>query len=273
MTGSSLLSELGKKRDNLLSKITDSLVEDERFKAAWLTGSLGRGDADAVSDLDITAVVAQNVAHQVCKHSEMVTTQPSRARIMIFETFGDIGFVYENNHNAPSGGTATTVLYAQSGIVVDWVLIPEEGAQRPQLSQLLFAEKDIPLLEIPATNSLETRLKEAANMIGFFWMMVVVTAKYLIRDDQVFVARTLEDLTRLVYEIKRQLTGQPWQYHRGSYTKWLTTRSEQLLLLHELCQQMVGLETAVSELGGKIWTSAHESVEQWLKLAEDAIHT
>jgi len=41
------------KREAFLSGIVSSLSADERFIAAWLTGSLSHGNADALSDLDL----------------------------------------------------------------------------------------------------------------------------------------------------------------------------------------------------------------------------
>lgn len=45
-------------RDTLLSRLTGLLRADERVRALWLSGSLGRGTGDAYSDLDLLAVVA-----------------------------------------------------------------------------------------------------------------------------------------------------------------------------------------------------------------------
>lgn len=45
-------------RDSLLVELTDLLRADERVRALWLSGSLGRRTADAWSDIDLLAVVA-----------------------------------------------------------------------------------------------------------------------------------------------------------------------------------------------------------------------
>ncbi len=44
-------------RDALLHQIEVALRADERVVAAWLTGSLGRGNADALSDIDLWVIV------------------------------------------------------------------------------------------------------------------------------------------------------------------------------------------------------------------------
>jgi predicted nucleotidyltransferase len=45
-------------RDALLVRLTAALRADERIRAAWLTGSLGRGAGDRYSDLDVLVAVA-----------------------------------------------------------------------------------------------------------------------------------------------------------------------------------------------------------------------
>jgi len=45
-------------RDILLQRAQAVLAQDSRVSAAWLFGSLGRGDADELSDLDLFIIVA-----------------------------------------------------------------------------------------------------------------------------------------------------------------------------------------------------------------------
>jgi predicted nucleotidyltransferase len=45
------------KREQLLAKIIAAISGDDRFVAAWLTGSYGRSNQDALSDIDISIVV------------------------------------------------------------------------------------------------------------------------------------------------------------------------------------------------------------------------
>jgi hypothetical protein len=268
MTNSSLLTQFAQQRDQLLEHITTYLSRNPRFKATWLSGSFGRDDADEVSDLDITAVVSQDFVAELCARPNMITTHPPAARLDLFAEFGEIGFAYENNHNATDDSTFTTISYAQSGIIVDWLLIPEETAQRPEASHPLFSHIEIPVIEAPSPATPAERAKAAADSIGFFWLMATVTAKYLIRNDLVFAMRWLDELAGMVSEIKRQLAGEPWQYQRGSHTHLRTTKTEQLAFLRELCQQIEALSPAVTTLGGDVWPSAPESVAQWLDLVE-----
>ena len=43
-----------RERSDLLSRIVSDLQNDERVCAAWLSGSVSRGDHDGLSDLDLS---------------------------------------------------------------------------------------------------------------------------------------------------------------------------------------------------------------------------
>ncbi|WP_374655707.1 hypothetical protein [Phenylobacterium sp.] len=49
----------------LLDRLTAALASEPRVQAAWLSGSLGRGEGDAWSDVDLTVLVAQDDLAQV----------------------------------------------------------------------------------------------------------------------------------------------------------------------------------------------------------------
>jgi len=49
-------------RDGLLSTIVETCSNDERFVAAWLTGSYSQGNEDTVSDLDWTLIPQSKVS-------------------------------------------------------------------------------------------------------------------------------------------------------------------------------------------------------------------
>jgi predicted nucleotidyltransferase len=53
-------------RESLLAKITEGLRSDERFVAAWLTRSYGRGEQTWQSDLDIHVVVVGAHSERLC---------------------------------------------------------------------------------------------------------------------------------------------------------------------------------------------------------------
>ena len=47
-------AEYAQARERLLERIAAGLAADRRFMAAWLSGSYGRGEQDAVSDIDLS---------------------------------------------------------------------------------------------------------------------------------------------------------------------------------------------------------------------------
>jgi hypothetical protein len=167
------LESYRKQRDALLTKIAETLSKDERFVAAWLTGSISRNEADSLSDIDLRLVVADSHSRDLCTRPEQVSAQTSPDRYALFSQFGTPALIHENNHNAPEGGTFTFVLYAESALMVDWTLVPQTQtkAMRPASSRLLFEKLPIPLEPLPASDDLEQSRKAVAEQWAFFWMM------------------------------------------------------------------------------------------------------
>jgi predicted nucleotidyltransferase len=257
-------------REILLAEIIQTLSEDERFVAAWLTGSFGRNDADAVSDLDLSVAVSDTYSEVLCVRSQQVSAQTTKDRLDLFSKFGEPAIIHENNSNAPEGGTFTFVLYSTSAVMVDWILIPHSKAQRPSQSRLLFDKVNLPVSSAPEPESLEQRIQEASDTIAFFWMMTAITAKYLVRRDDVFVVHWLEELHRMAQEVEQLLTGEARHYRRGSRSLLQPTRKGQVKMLRQLCSEILGLMPKVSELGGYIPSSPMLVIETLLNLVTDA---
>jgi predicted nucleotidyltransferase len=244
------LESYGEKRDALLIKIAETLSKDERFVAGWLTGSLSRNDADSFSDIDLRLVVSDEHSRRLCTRLEQVSAQTSPDRYTFFSQFGTPALIHENNNNAPEGGTFTFVLYADSAIMVDWVLMPRARATRPLDSRLLFDKVGIPPAAPPEPEDVEQSKKSVAEMWAFFWMMTAITIKYAVRDDGVFVTQWTEHLHTLVYEIERRLNREPWKYQRGSRSQFQPTRKKQLESIRGLCDRMLELKSKVSSFTG-----------------------
>src|SRR3990172_3092958 len=132
------IQEYASNRSELLEHITQVLQVDNRFVAAWLTGSFGRGDADNVSDLDLTVVVENTFAKELCFRPHQVGATTTNERYALLSEFGQPHIIHENHHNAPQDGTFTFVLYKQTALAIDWVLRPHaKNIARPALSVLL----------------------------------------------------------------------------------------------------------------------------------------
>ena len=234
-------------RDDLLARIVEDLSGDERFVAAWLTGSYARNDADEMSDLDLNVVVADPYSDLLCAREKQVSHQTTRERLSVFSIFGEPALIHENNNNARPGGTFTFVLYSDSALMIDWSLIPQKNAVRPFQSLLLFDKANIPLSPPPAPEELEESKKAVAEQWAFFWMMTAITIKYVLREDSVFVTHWLEHLHRITRDIERRINREPWKYTRGSLTQAQTSREMQIESIRQLCKRMQELKPKVDE--------------------------
>jgi hypothetical protein len=256
-------------RDDLLDSITGTLSNDERFVAAWLTGSLGRGDADSFSDLDLTLVVSDAYSQSLCRRAEQVSPQTTDERLALFSQFGQPAVIHENNHNAPAGGTFTFILYAHTALMVDWILVPFASASRPAGARMLFAKTEIPLRPPVESESLEQRVVKAAEIVAFFWMMMAVTVKYIHRRDGVFVTRWTEELHGMLREVERLLAGAAWQYQRGSLGDLEPDSTGQARALLRLGERMQQLLPQLTAMGGQVLPSPLPEIRILLDLGQE----
>ncbi len=260
-----------KQRESFLQTIIEKLSSDKRFAAAWLTGSFAKGEQDALSDIDLTLVVTDEHCQSLCTRPKIVSAQTTKERYQLFSMFGNPYLLHENNNNAPEGGTFTFVAYDQNAIMVDWILRPFSGAQRPEGVRLLFDKVNIPVQSPPQIESQEQRVDEASEIMAFFWMMAAVTVKYIYRGDDVFVNTWLEELAKLVSEVERRIKGQVWQYQRGSHTELRITPEEQITAIRQLCEQMENLKQEVSRLGGYVPESPMNTIETLIKFVQEKV--
>jgi hypothetical protein len=258
-----------KHRESLLQAIAEKLSADERFVAAWLTGSFARGEQDTLSDIDITLVVADQHSQALCARPNMVSAQTTKERYELFCLFGQPALIHENNNNAPEGGTFTFIAYNQNAIMVDWVLRPLAGTQRPAGTRLLFDNVDIPVQSLPEPESQKQRADEASEIMAFFWMMTAVTVKYVYRGDDVFVNTWIEQLTKMVFEVDRRIKAQTWQYKRGSYTELSRTREQQITAIRHICERMENLKQEVARQGGYVPESPMKTIETLIRIAQE----
>lgn len=260
------------RREFILAEIIEKLSTDERFVAGWLTGSFGRNEADSLSDIDLTLVVSDKYRASLCMRLEQVSAQTAPARFALFSQFGTPALLHENNNNAPEGGTFTFVLYAESAVMIDWILIPHSVAIRPIQSRLLFEKTVLPIEPAPKTEDLDQIKKSVAEQWAFFWMMAIITIKYIQRGDGVFAAEWIEHLHNLVHEIERRLHRQSWTYRRGSLSKLQPTFKKQLQSIKELCDHMLELKAKVSDFIGSDAITPTSEIELLFSFAYNATH-
>lgn len=225
-------------RDDLLERIAAGLADDPRFVAVWLGGSLGRGNQDAVSDIDLFAVVIEAAAVVLCQRPAEISAGSVPARLEVFTRFGEPVNIHENHSNAPSGGTFSSVLYLQPPVIVDWVLIPWNQARRPPGTRLLFERIPVPQV-LPAAEtslSIEERALKISERAAFFWMMAMVTAKYIVRGRTRMVQDLLARVENIAGEIERLVDR---DYEPAGEALYLSKagQAERLLLL---CERVEG---------------------------------
>jgi hypothetical protein len=256
-------------RDKLLSTIVEKLSNDERFIAAWLTGSFSRNDADSISDLDLNVVVSDLYTENLCRKVEQVSPQTTNERLNLFSQFGKPVIIHENNYNAPEGGTFTFTLYEKSHLMVDWILIPQSKALRPPQAYLLFDKSSVSIALASQSENFEQRVKKASERVAFFWMMMAITAKYIIRKDKVFVTLWFEELSKMVREVERLIVGNAWEYIRGSHGIFETTLQGQKQALVKLGERMESYLPELINMGGQVLQSPMSEIKALLSLADD----
>lgn len=257
-----------KRRDDLLAEITETLFHDDRFVAGWLTGSLSRNDSDSLSDIDINLVVAEMEVPNLCKRLAQAGGQTSPERYALVSQFGAPALIHENNNNAPKCGTFTFILYAKSAMMVDWTLIPQSSALRPIESKILFDKVGIPVSNPPEIEPLEQSRIFVAEQWAFFWMMMTVTIKYIIREDGVFVAQWIEHLNGMIKDIERHMSRRPWSYKRGSISQLQPVPEKQTQALRQLCRRMQDLHPQVVQFTEAEQSMPLEEIETLLSLSK-----
>jgi hypothetical protein len=258
----------GKNRDALLQHIIAVLSTDKRFVAAWLTGSLGRGEGDDLSDLDLSVAVSDAYADQFCACGPAAITQnTSPDRQALYEQLGQPLVLREDRSWLGEGSCFNHVSYRETALVVDWVFIPLSTARRPTQSRVLFDNVGIPIEQPSVVESLEERRALASRDVGFFWLMMTVALKYLLRRDTVAFYGFISALYWAIQDVKKRVVGEGWQYKRVSYPPAATLRDE-IALVRQFCDEMLALMSEVVSLGGSVPEDPISIIEVWLSMAE-----
>ncbi len=256
-------------RQDLLAQISAFLASDNRFPAAWLAGSFGMGEADNLSDLDLSVVVAEPDCWTLCARPAMTGAGTTPERLALFSLFGQPAVIHENHHNAPEGGTFTFVLYRQTGLNVDWILIPRPLAQRPAQSLLLIDKASIPFQSPPEPGNPARRAELASERAAFFWMLLASSVKFILRKDAVGFYCLIGMLDDTLDEIRRLLVGRPAQYRRRPPIPFATSLANQKALLRRYCLEAGALMPSITAMGGQAPVSPLEPIDILLDLAED----
>jgi hypothetical protein len=253
-------------RDALLQKISSALQADPRFVAAWLSGSLGRHGGDALSDIDITVVVDSKHVESLCQRPWMVAGRTTEQRLALFGQFGQPVIIHENHHNAPENGTFTCVIYGEDAVTVDWTLVPEDNVTLPPFHVVLFKKIEVPHQKPDSAESRQERAQAASEKVAFFWMMMTVMIKYMLRRDVVYFHMLLDSLHRVLIEVTWLVEGRTWQHHNGSLAKLAVTYREQVAAIRDVAVRMYALMPRIEEMGGHVPDDPMRVIRQLLVL-------
>jgi predicted nucleotidyltransferase len=129
-----------KARETLLAGIVAGLEADERVTAAWLAGSLGRGSADDLSDIDIWIAVHDDALPAIAA-DPLAFAQELTKPVHAFPVPA----------NAPPGGAYlfSIVDAGDSLQQVEWYREPASAAARPRSTRMLFEHPPVPLQPPP----------------------------------------------------------------------------------------------------------------------------
>ena len=170
----------------LVASITLVLLGDERVNAAWLAGSAGRGEDDALSDIDVVLVMAPGY------EAEM-----ARQRFALASRVGPVALALDSPQNAPPDGAQVNVLYDLEPlpIFVDWSYWPPIS-ERPSDVRVLFERDSADLITGRAYDEVTASLPPGTGLEGtpqrradFALAMTPIIAKFALRGAEDDVAR------------------------------------------------------------------------------------
>lgn len=272
MSTEGLLAVRRRDRADLLRGIDAVLRSDCRVRAAWLTGSAGRGEDDALSDIDLLIAVADNAISDFVENRRAHAARPGRPVLLM-----------DNLINAPTRGAYLLALYeGRAGPQhVDWFWQPESETRRPDQAHTLFDRAHLrceasgrgtpqglhglPLGPNPSNDAL------LGHKIAFFWAMSVIVAKYIARRNGGGAARMTGVVARTLAEAEALCGSRvaPLEGHERMVAGLEAASAEaQLQVLREFARRANALGGQLAAQGVAVPTEAVRQISQFFDLAE-----
>ena len=239
------LSARRAERTALLQRLTGLLEDDTRIAAAWLFGSVGRGDGDDLSDLDLRVVVRDDAIVAVCDQRQSYAAQA-----------GPVALFQEAPQNRPVGGAFLLALYeGQFGPQeVDWTWEPLSGACLWPQTRILVNRAGLSHLgEMPWGYQPKpeiTPLEWAVRRVNDFWAMLLIVAKYAARTPEEDTMGLVGMAVQPLRDVSEYL-GRPPKYIVESLPAH-GQPGEKLVLLRDMADQMTALMPGVEAQGGQV---------------------
>jgi hypothetical protein len=203
-------------------------------RAAWLSGSIARGDDDWLSDIDLHVAITDESIEEVVqyRHDFAAGVMPPTLSM-------------DQMRNAPPQGGYLLVHYpGEYGPQhVDWFWQPESLAHLPGNGRLLFDKAGLPVIdgkvwekemhqtEIRPPIDSTDRVDLATHNLQFFWAMGLIVAKYIVRGDDETVGhmtgmieRTLDGVVESL-GITERLSGDSGNSATGQLAQFQALRS------------------------------------------------
>lgn len=270
-----LLQRRVRDRAALMQRLTQKLEQNAEMVACWLFGSLGRGEADALSDLDVWTIMPDaQIAQAVMQRREMAAG------------YGHLLLLVEGPQNAPADGAYLMALYdAPTGpLQVDWYWQKQSQARIPPQTQVLFDRAGLPRDDRPLKLDYnpnpepypdpslpfeqQARLR-AENSVAFFWAMLCITAKYAARSPWEEHMGLLQYVHAPLREAMAFLKL-PSEAENGEETTHATPETK-MSQLHDLAAKMEALHPALVSAGVYIPPALTASVYRYLALIQTIV--
>lgn len=245
-------------RNQLLRLAEEIAQSDVRISAAWLFGSLGRGDADELSDIDLFLIVEDEA------HEEVVAN-----RYTYMAQLGEPLLILEAPQNWPPGGVYNMALYwgDWGPHQVDWYWVRRSQAIIPSEVVLLFDRVGLAHKAEPTKFDFapvpERPIAEIIKQdVHLFWVMLLIGAKYLARGTDGFWFRDL-------YGKLAQRFDQP--IPEAITSPMPANRKEQLAIFRQAANAMVDLMPMLTKSGARMPTHFPPHAHRYLDLIESII--
>jgi predicted nucleotidyltransferase len=178
------LREYAARRDDILNRVTSAFSADDRIRAAWLSGSFGRQEHDAWSDLDLHVAVAD-------EHFEAVLRQ----RQALYRAAGVPILIQEEMQSDSRPGARFQLVVYPGPVEVDWNIGAESQAVLPLNFQMLVERAHLPVYHTTPLSP-EAHRARAQHWLTFFWAMVPIGIKLCGRRETRRAVNQLDLQTR-----------------------------------------------------------------------------
>lgn len=261
MKSTTLLNHYREERNQLLRTITELLERDPKVRAAWLFGSIGRGDEDELSDIDLWVIVADDYVDKVIAQPHLYTSQVGSPILFL-----------EAPQNAPEGGAYMMTCYDApvAPHIVDWYWEPQTPAYIPGQVRLLFdkiglTHKSHPS-RFPERPAGKENIERPIHFISFFWMMLMIAAKYACRfpesGDMTLLPHLVNSIIKAQHFLQQEnlLLPRNLPPHRSP--------GDKVRLLYLLADEMSKLMVILSKQGEEVPALITPGVYRYLNLID-----